>query len=131
MRVPFMKQVAWYLVVAMFVIGVAPRLDAGMAPSEIIAAGQFDRSADLDQVRKVLEMKMVRDRLEKLGYTVDEISTRLDDLSDEQVHQIARHIDDLRVGQDSAVGIIIGILVVIILVIVILNLTGRKVVITK
>jgi len=33
MRIPFMKHVTWYLVIAMFIIGIAPRVDAGLAPS--------------------------------------------------------------------------------------------------
>ena len=36
LRIPFIKHVAWYLVVAMFVLSIAPRVDAGFAPSKII-----------------------------------------------------------------------------------------------
>jgi len=131
MRMPFVKQISWYLAVAMFIIGITPRLDAAIAPSEVIASSQFDRSADLAQIQRVLEMKVVKERLDKLGFTADEIGSRVDALSDHQLHQLARQIDDLRVGKDEALGIIIALLVIVILVIVILQLTGRKVIVTK
>jgi len=130
MRIPFVKQISWYLIVAMFLIGVAPRLDAAMAPSELIAASQFDRAADLQQIQRVLEMKVARERLEKLGFTADEIKARFDALSDHQIHQLAQQIDDLKVGGDG-LGFVIALLVIVILVIVILQLTGRRVVVTK
>jgi len=131
MRMPFVKQISWYLVVAMFLIGIAPRLDAAMAPSELIAVSQFDRTAELQQIKRVLETKVVKERLEKLGFTTEEIKAKFDALSDQQIHQLAQQIDDLRVGKDEVLGVIIALLVIAILVIVVLQLTGRKVVVTK
>jgi hypothetical protein len=131
MRIPFAKQISWYLVVAMFLIGVAPRLDAAMAPSELVAVSQFDRAAELQQIQRVLETKVVNERLSKLGFSPEEIRAKFDALSDHQIHQLAQQIDDLRVGQDGAIGVVIALLVIAILVIVILQLTGRKVVVTK
>ncbi len=131
MRIPFVKQISWYLIIAMFLIGVAPRLDAAMAPSELIAGSRFDRAAELQQIQRVLEAKVVKERLEKLGFTTEEVKAKLDALSDHQVHQLAQQIDDLRVGKDEVLGVIIALLVIAILVIVVLQLTGRKVVVTK
>ncbi len=130
MRIPFFKQISWYLVVAMFVIGIVPRLEGAMAPSSVIAS-QFDRAADLEQIQRALEMKVVKERLEKLGYSSEEIRAKFDKLSDQQVHQVAKQIDDLRVGKDGALGVIIALLVIAILIIIILQLTGRKVIVTK
>jgi hypothetical protein len=31
------KTAGWYLIFAMFLIGIAPKVDAGLAPSELIA----------------------------------------------------------------------------------------------
>ncbi|HMK60721.1 MAG TPA: PA2779 family protein [Dissulfurispiraceae bacterium] len=129
MRVPFMKQVAWYLVVAMFVIGIAPRVDAGLAPSEVIALAQTDRQADLASIQKVLESKMIRERLEQYGLTQSEVEARLSQMSDQQIHSFALQLDDLKVGGDGALGVIIALLIIAILVIVIINLTGHRVVV--
>jgi hypothetical protein len=130
LRIPFMKHVAWYLVVALFIISIAPRVDAGFAPSEIIDLKPEDSAADIEKIQSVLETKAVRERLSQFGLNQDEIAERLSQLSDEQIHQLALQLDDLRVGQDAA-GVIITILVIIILIIVILQLTGHKVIITK
>jgi hypothetical protein len=125
-----MKHVVWYLVIAMFIISIAPRVDAGLAPSEIIDLKPYDRSGDIEKIQNVLETKSVRARLSQFGLTQDEITERLAELSDEQIHQLALQLDDLKVGQDAA-GVIIAVLVIIILVIVILHLTGHKVIVTK
>jgi hypothetical protein len=129
MNIPFMKHVAWYLVIAMFIIGIAPRVDAGLVESEITSLMQVDRTTELQKVQHFLETKAVSKRLEQFGYTQDEIQKRLTQLSDQQIHQIATKLDDLKIGGDGA-GIVIALLVVAILVIVILQLTGHKVIVT-
>jgi len=126
-----MKQISWYLVVAMFIIGIAPRVDAGLSPSEIIVLSQTDRVADLAKIQKVLELKAVGERLTQLGLAQEEIKNRLDQLSDQQIHQAALQLDDLKVGQSDALGIIIALLVIAILLVILLKLTGRRVFITK
>lgn len=131
MRIPFMKHVSWYLVIAMFIIGVAPRVDAGLAPSEIIALAQVDRTADLGKIQKVLETKAISERLMQFGLTQDEVQKRLIQLSDQQIHQTALQLDDLKIGQDDGLGIIIAVLIIAILVVLLLQLTGHKVIVTK
>lgn len=131
MSIPFMKQISWYLVVAMFIIGIAPRVDAGLSPSEIIVLSHTDRAADIAKIQKVLELKAVSERLTQLGLAQEEIKNRLDQLSDQQIHQAALQLDDLKVGQGDAFGIVIALLVIAILLVILLNLTGRKVFITK
>ena len=131
MRIPFMKHVTWYLVIAMFIIGIAPRVDAGLAPSQIIALTQVDRDADLGKIQKVLEVKAISERLMQFGLTQDEVQKRLIQLSDQQIHQIALQLDDLKIGQDDALTLIIALLFIAILVVVLLKLTGHKVIVTK
>ena len=131
MSIPFMKHVSWYLVIAMFIIGITPRVDAGLAPSEIIAIARIDRSADLGKIQKFLEVKAISERLSQLGVTQDEIQKKLTQLNDQQIHQIALQLDDLRIGQGDAFALIIALLVITILVIVILKLTGHRVILTK
>ena len=128
MKIPFMRQVTWYLVFAMFVIGIAPRVDAALAPSEIVALSQVDRQADLGKIQKVLETKMIRERLAQYGMTQDEVNTRLSQLSDQQLHKFALQIDDLKVGGDG-LGIVIALLVIALLVVLIIQLTGHRVVV--
>lgn len=125
-----MKQISWYLVMAMFIIGIAPKVDAGFAPSEIIALSQMERTADLQKIQNIIEAKAVKERLSQLGFTRDEIQQRFSQLSDQQIHQIALQLDDLKVGQDG-LGVVIALLVIAILIVVLLKLTGHKVIVTK
>jgi len=129
MRIPLMKQVSWYLILAMFLIGIAPKVDAGIAPSELVAMSQSDRAADMEKVRQAIETKMVGERLGKLGLTQDEIQKRLHSLSDQQLHQLALQIDDLKVGKSDVLGVVIALLLIAILVVVLLKLTGHKVIV--
>jgi len=123
------KYVTWYLVVAMLVIGITPRVYAGFSPSEAIGISPAERSLDTMKIQKFLEMKMVGERLKELGFTQDEIRARLHQLSDQQIHQLALNLDDLKVGADSGLGIIIALLVIAILVILIIQLTGHRIVV--
>ncbi|OPY78940.1 MAG: hypothetical protein A4E65_02085 [Syntrophorhabdus sp. PtaU1.Bin153] len=125
------RYIVWYLVAAMFVIGIAPRLEAAFVPSQGVAVTPSDRASDLQTVQGALENKLVQQRLKDLGYTSEEITERLAQLTDQQLHSIAQKLDDLRVGQDG-LGIVIAVLVIILLVILIINLTtGHKVVVTR
>jgi hypothetical protein len=130
MKIPCIKQISWYLVIAMFIIAVAPKAEAGFAPSEIIALGQTDRTADLDKIQNVLEAKAVSERFAQLGLTRDEIQQKIAQLSDQQIHQIALQLDDLKVGKGDVLGVVVALLIIAILVVILLNLTGHKVVIT-
>jgi len=125
-----MKYVACYLVVAMFIIGITPRVYAGFSPSEAISMLSFDRSSDLEKIRKVLEMKMVREKLKDLGFASDEIENRLSQLSDHQIHQLALNLDELQVG-GSGWGVLIVILLIVIIVGVVIYVSGHRVVIEK
>jgi hypothetical protein len=131
MRIPFMKYISWYLVIALFVISIVPRVEAGLAPSEVMKLTFVERAADLQKIRQALEIKAVSERLTQLGLTSEEVQQRLASLSDQQIHQIALQLDDLKIGQSDALGVIIALLVIVILVIVILKLTGHKVLVTK
>ena len=126
-----MKHIAWYLVAAMFIIGIAPRVDAGLAPSEIIAIAQGERTADLDKIRQALEVKAVSERLHQFGFSREDIQNRIVQLNDQQIHQIALQLDDLKVGQSDALGLVIALLVIAILVVVLLKLTGHRVLVTR
>ncbi len=129
MRIPLMRHISWYLIIAMFIIGITPKVEAGIVPSEIIAMSQADRAADIGKIQKVLEMKMVRERLEKLGFAQDEIQNKLSSLSDQQMHSLALQIDEIKVGGD--LGIVIALFVITILVVLLIQLTGHRVVVTK
>ena len=128
MKNPVRKWITWYLVLAMFVIGITPRVYAGFSPSEIMSLSPAQRSGEIKKIQKFLETKMVRERLKDFGFTAEEIQTRVDQMSDQQIHQIALQLDTLEVGGDG-LGVVIAILVIVLLVIVIVQLLGHRIVI--
>ena len=129
MKKAFMKQVTWYLVVAMFVIGITPRVYAGFSPSEVVGLSPIDRGSDLEKIQNAIETKMIRERLKQIGFTPDEIQKKLSQLSDQQIHQLALQLDELQVGGDGG-WVILGILIVLAAIaVLVIYLTGHEVVV--
>jgi len=124
------KWVTWYMVVVMFLIGITPRVYAGFSSSEGVLLSPTNRTADLQKVQKVLESKMVRERLRQLGFTEEGIQNRLNQLSDEQIHTLALKLDELTVAGDTGEAVIILILVGVIIVLV-LYIMGYRVILKK
>jgi len=123
------KVVVCYMAVAIVMIGLAQKVYAGFSPSEIVGMPSYDRVADLEKIRKVLELKMISEKLKVLGLTPDETQKRLDQLSDSQIHQLALEIEELKVGGDG-LGIVVALLVIAILAVILIYLLGHRIDIT-
>lgn len=119
-----MYVVALFMAMIMTVTGFVPRVEAGFVPSDE-SYTQETRTQDMQMVKQALEQKQVRERLEALGYTPQEIDQRLAQLSDQEVHKLASKIDTL--NQGGVIGLVIGVLVIVILVIVVLKLTDKRI----
>lgn len=128
------RSITVYLIVAMIVIASIPAQSAAMfISSDSIGVSSVDAVvdsvSDLAKVNTFLESKIVRQRLSDFGLTAEEISSRLDSFSSDQLHKIATHIDQVDAGGNDPLGIIITLLVIAILVIVVLKLMGHQVII--
>ncbi len=121
------KAVCCFLVF-FFALGAVPRVEAGFVPSKTTTVSDSTRIADIEKIQRALETKLIKDRLEKLGLSTEEIQYRVNNLSDAQVHQLALKIEELNTGGD-ALGVIIAILVIAILVWVVFYLYGHRIVI--
>ena len=126
LRTFLMRGTALVLVVAIGLFGFVPRLDAAFVPSAD-SWPTLDRQSDMAKVQKILEDKTVRERLKALGFTEQEISARLDQLSDQEVHALATQLDAVTTGGSTA-EVIIVILLVAILVVLVLQLSGKRIV---
>jgi hypothetical protein len=122
--------ITWYMVTVMFLFGITPRVEAGFSSSELIGQSQVGRFTDVEKIQKFLETKMVRERLRSFGFSQEEIQTRLNLLSDDQIHQVALKLDELKVASDGAETVIIVLLIVAIVLLVI-YLLGYRVVLKK
>jgi hypothetical protein len=128
MTATLLRRVATLLVLIMGLFSLVPQAEAGFIGSDE-SIGSLSRQQDLATVQRVLEHKMVNERLKALGYTDEEIKARLDGLSDTEIHSFAAQLDSLTAGGDG-LGIIIAILVIVILVIIILKLTNKRIVVS-
>ncbi len=85
------------------------------------------RAADLATIQQALELKVVQHRLEALGFTQDEIASRLAMASNADLHQLATQSEDVLAG--GSTGLLVTVLVVVLLVLLILRIastdTGR------
>jgi len=129
MKKTLMKHVTWYLVVAMFVIGITPRVYADFSPSEIVGVPQIDRGSDLGKIQNAIETKMIGERLKQIGLTPGEIQKKLAQLSDQQIHQLAQQLDELKVGGDAGWTVLIIILVLAAIAVAVIYMTGHEIVI--
>jgi len=130
MRGKLRKWVIGYMAIAMFLIGITPRVHARFSPSEAIQLSGLDRTSDLQKIQKILESKMISERLRQLGFAEEGIQQRLNKLSDEQIHQMASKLDDLKVAGNGA-EVVISIFVIAILVVILVYLLGHQLVIKK
>ena len=120
-----LKPVALYLAFAFFLIASIPQNSwAYLVDSQAL---NHSREADMNKIQRVLESKMVSQRLSELGLSMDEINSNLQQLSDADIHQFASQLESLMPG--GILEFIIGVLVIVILVLVILQITGHKVIV--
>lgn len=101
---------------------------AATVDSQMISPGEnasTKREIDEIKVRRALENKIVSEKLMSHGLTTEEVAQKLDQMSDEQVHQMASLADRIPAGGDSGLAIIITILVVVALVLLIIFLYKR------
>lgn len=131
----FTQTMIWTLVVMTLLIGWYPsEVRAMLAPPVSTmpepALGS-NRAADLQKIQRVLESKVVQQRLEDFGLTPDEVTARLTRLSDDQLHQMATQVDALIPGGDAGLGIVIALLVIAILAVILVYLLGHRIVVTK
>ena len=118
------RRIAMLLVVLMGIFSVVPRIEASFVPSgESFASSE--RHKDMATVQKVLEQKLIKERLKDLGYTDQEINSRLDQLSDSELHQFATQLDSLTSGGST----LVWILVIALAIIAVLYFTNKKIVI--
>jgi hypothetical protein len=120
---------ALVVVLCMSVLDFGPAL-AGLAPSRTSGTTTIAsaRDADMLAAQRVLENKVVVQKLRDYGVTAADAQLKPASMSDQALHTLASASKGLPSGGDGT-GAIISILVVVILVIVILRLTHHEVLI--
>ena len=82
------RAMIWLLVITTLALGLYPPETVAMLVPALPAAAESSsdshRMADLQKIQTVLELKVVRQRLEDFGLSQEEINARLAALSDDQ-----------------------------------------------
>jgi len=126
----FYKLLVIWLVVATFTLAsvISISLHAAVLESEMIRSGSQNlskREFEEIKVRKVLENKIVSQKLTQHGLSSKEAQDKIELMTDEEVHQLASLSDRLPAGGDGGVGFVVGILVIAALVLLIIYLAKR------
>jgi hypothetical protein len=123
-------------VTALFMIALLSAFDivpaaAGLAPSSPSGASTIAsvRDADLITAQRVLENKVVAQKLRDYGVSPEQARAKLAAMSDQDLHTLATQARGLPSGGDDALGTIIALLLIVLLVIVILKLLNKRVVV--
>ena len=91
-----------------------------MIPTAVVV-GEMSRAQTQSKIEKILAEKEIQSRLSKLGVSQEEIAKRLATLSDAELQQLSKQIDQARYAGDP----ITGLLVIVVLVLLIIFLAKR------
>lgn len=127
LRLVLQQGLVLYLSLALLILGgLQENVMAGLIPSNVSVAdggAKIDRAADTQTIQRVLESKVVVQRLTDMGLSVEEVQASMDKLSSEDLHQIATNMDGVQAG--GYLGILIGLLVLVLLILLIVYLAKR------
>jgi len=119
----------WMLLLSFAVLSVVtPGAEAALFENRFsdgsVAGG---REAEIETIRLALEKDVVTQRLADYGLSPEEVSDRLDTLTDEQVHELAGLSGDIAGG--SILEAIIAVLLIVLLVVLILKVSDKEIII--
>lgn len=97
---------------------VVPAAQAAMVGNDAVIQQQ-DRAELKAKVMQVMDHKAAAQTLEKYGVDKEQVSQRLDRLTDQELQQLAQKADELPAGQS-----VLGAVLLIILILILLDLLG-------
>ncbi|MGB9873979.1 MAG: PA2779 family protein [Hydrogenobacter sp.] len=121
------KAVVLTVASAFFFVNSAPAL-AGLVDSKHTFEVSSQRDQDMQKVQRALESKVVQEKLKAYGLSKEEIQEKLSQLSDEQIHMLAKASDKVLAGGDG-IGLAIAVVVLLILVVILLKLLNKEIII--
>jgi len=103
---------------------------AGLAPSRTSGSTAIhaSRDAEIVMVQRMLENRVVAQKLQDYGVTQEEASLRVASMSDQDLHTLATASKGLPSGGDD-LSVIVTLLIIVLLVIVILKVMNKQVVV--
>lgn len=130
MREKILKKSYIYVTLTLAIIlACIPSNSSAMPISSKLSSGETsnNRDNDINKIAVELEKKIVREKLFSLGMTSNYVMKKINELSNEEIHQLAVKVEDIKAAGD-AWGAIAAVLILAMIVILVLELLGRRVV---
>lgn len=83
------------------------------------------RAADLAGIQTALESKIIQQKLTDYGLSPGETMARLNNLSDDQIHELASHTDAIEAGGDPVGSLASVVVLALLIVLLIFLVQGR------
>jgi len=123
MRGWHVKKIAAAVLFSFFILSCVPSNGMAYVIGSAPHASSIDGTADTANIARILESKLVGERLSEIGLTGSEIDARLKKLSDGELHEFAAQIEGLSPG---AAGMEFIALLLLILGLVMLATSGSR-----
>jgi len=123
-----MPMIALSIAIYLCCIMTSPALAAMMGAVASDPDAGKARAEELARIQRALETQIVKEKLGAYGLTPDEVSQRMEGLSDEQVHMLAQASDRILAGGNGGEAVV-AVLLIILIIILIVYLMDKRIII--
>ena len=113
MMQPLRHTMAWFLSVMLALMPILPTQAAMIGTDQIINPAPTHQAGD--HVKEFLSSEAAQQQLLELGVSPEEVTRRIDSLSDSELARINRGIDQLNAGGESVLGVLLIIFIVFVI----------------
>ncbi len=118
----FTKLVPILSILALFSMNIAPLQAAMVDNDQLISQSQMQMSKQ--EILSHLDRQDVQDKLLAMGVNMDDAKQRIDQMTQQELAQVAQDIENMPAGSGGVVGPIVGALLVIFIVLVVTDMLG-------
>lgn len=118
----FTKLVPILSILALFSMNIVPLQAAMVDNDQLISQSQMQMSKQ--EILTQLDRQHVQDKLLAMGVNIDDAKQRIDQMTQQELAQVAQDIENMPAGSGGVVGPIIGALLVVFIVLVVTDMLG-------
>ncbi|MED5510142.1 MAG: DUF6627 family protein [Pseudomonadota bacterium] len=118
----FTKLIPILSILALFSMNIAPLQAAMVDNDQLISQSQMQMSKQ--EILTQLDRQHVHDKLLAMGVNIDDAKQRIDQMTQQELTQVAQDIENMPAGSGGVVGPIVGALLVVFIVLVVTDMLG-------
>ncbi len=118
----FTKLVPILSILALFSMNTVPLQAAMVDNDQLISQSQMQMSKQ--EILTQLDRQHVQDKLLAMGVNIDDAKQRIDQMTQQELTQVAQDIENMPAGSGGVVGPIVGALLVVFIVLVVTDMLG-------